>query len=228
MAYWIVLTILCCAVGYWMATKSRLDSKVGVSLGLSFSILFSTGLYAQFRRYEPSLQLMLVVFVLLLCLTFLLLLERRTLMAWLKLASLTFLVSFFSHQIVPNPAYLVKAQNALEYISEASGIEAPDLRHVITAVENHADRLAKDLTTSSNTLIEVRRETDLLGADGIVSRRIEAGTWAMISENPAKEPNKGLTEVEILDDEGNVTQVGYLDDSDIGLKVVISNDEYRQ
>jgi hypothetical protein len=225
MAYWIVLTVLCCSVGFWLATKYNLDSKVGISLGLAFSILFSTGLYAEFRKYDPSLKLMLVVFVVLLCLTFLLLLERRTLVAWLKLASLTFAVSVLSHQVVPNPAYLVKAQSALNYFSEATGIEAADLRTVIASAENRADALAKSLSEGPNTLVEVRRETELLNADGNVSRRVGAGTWALLSGDTLPDSEKRFTEVEILDEQGQVTQVGYLDESDIGLKVILPPDE---
>ena len=221
MAYWIVLTAFCCAVGYWLATKYRLDSKTGLSLGISFSILFSTGLYDEFRRYDPSLKLMLVVFVVLLCITFLLLLERRTLVAWLKLATVTFTISFLFHQVVPNPAYLVRAQNAMDYISEASGVEALDLGAIIAVAENRADSLVRDLSEGTRTLIEVRRETELLDADGEVTQKIEAGTWALFREGPEENREDHLAEVEILDEEGEPTQVGYLSEADIGLKVII-------
>jgi hypothetical protein len=70
-------------------------------------------------------------------------------------------------------------------------------------------------------LIEVRRETDLLNADGEVARKIEAGTWAMIRGNPDEDREKHLAEVEILDDEGEPTQVGYLNETDIGLQIII-------
>lgn len=227
MAYWVALTILCCTVGFWVATKNNLNGTAGISLGLSFSILFSTGLYAEFRRYDPSLKAMLVVFVVLLCVTFLLLLERHTLVAWLKLASLTFIVSVLAHEIIPNPAYLMRAQSALNYISEASGVEALDLRAIIISAESRANALAKNISKGSNTLIEVRRETELLSIDGYVSQRIGAGTWAVLSGDTLENPEQRLAEVEILDEEGQVTQVGYLDESDIGLKVIIPPDEHN-
>jgi len=221
MYYWIALTILCCTVGFWLATRYRLDSKAGISLGLSFSILFSSGLYAEFRSYDASLKLVLVVFVTLLCLTFLVLLERKTLIAWLKLACLTFLVSLLCHQVIPNPDYLLRAQVAFDYLAEASGMEVPNLRELITSAEQHAEALARTVTERANTLVEVRRETDLLTAEGDVSRRIGAGTWAIVSGDTLKDKEKRLTEVEILNEEGQVTQVGYLDESDIGLKIIL-------
>lgn len=222
MAFWIVLTLLCCTVGYWLASKNRLDIKVGVILGLSFSILFSSGLYAEFRTYDPSLKLMLIVFVFLLCLTFLLLLERHTLIGWLKLASMTFVVSFLAHQVVPNPAYRAKAQTALNFASE---IETPMFNSIISAVERRARSLTKDLTENPDTLVEVRRETQLLNAKGAVANRIQAGTWAVLSGDTLENSEKRFKEVEILDEEGKITQVGYLDESDLGLRVILTENQ---
>jgi hypothetical protein len=207
------------------ATARMPHIKVGVILGLSFSILFSSGLYTEFRTYDPSLKLMLVVFVFLLCLTFLLLLERHTLIGWLQLASITFLVSFLAHQVVPNPAYRVKAQSALNYFADTSEMASPNLDSMISAVSQRATALTEDLSEKPNTLVEVRRETELRNADGVVAERIPAGTWAVLSGATLEDSEKRFTEVEILDEEGKITQVGYLDESDLGLKVIFSPKE---
>ncbi len=221
MAYWAALTLLSCAVGFWLATRYNLDSKVGVTLGLSFSILFTSGLYREVRRYDAPLKLVLVVFVVLLCVTFLLLLERHTLVAWLKLACVTFLVSFLSHQMGTNPAYLGKAQLALDLISETTGVEAPDISAIVASAENRVAALSRSLPGGPSTLVEVRRETELLNAQGGVSQKVRAGTWVLLRGETLEDQEKRLLEVEILDERGRMTDVGYLDESDFGLKVIV-------
>ena len=94
---WTIITIFCGGIGYWIATKYRLDGKAGFALGSALSLLFNGGLYNEFSKYDSSMKLLLVEFVALLCLTFLLLLERGTVVAWLKLAAFTLIVTAFSH-----------------------------------------------------------------------------------------------------------------------------------
>ncbi|MGW8179622.1 MAG: hypothetical protein ACWGQW_12815 [bacterium] len=118
MPNWIMITIICGAIGYWIAKRYRLDGKSGFCLGLAFSILFNGGVYVALLKYDPSMRLLMAGFVILLCITFMLLLEHKTLVAWLKLAALTLLVSVISHSAVLTQSNFLQVEAAVRNAAE--------------------------------------------------------------------------------------------------------------
>ena len=220
MGYWLGMTLVCCMVGYLIAIRNRIDWRVGISQGMAFSILFHAGLYNEFRTYEPPLKVLLVAFLTLLCLTLLLLLERRALVGWLQLSALTFLVSVLTHHATPDSAYAQKVEAALDYVSERYGTST-DFGALMSTAEEGAQQFSKKLSGESSTLVKVREDTFLFDPDGIVSEQIDAGTWALVQKKTIEENGTRLTGVEVLAKDGSVEQAGYVDESSFGIQVTV-------
>ena len=118
MLFLIFISLVCGGIGYWIATRYKLDVSAGFSLGCAFGILFNGGLHYGFREYDASMKVLLIIFATLFCLAFLVILDRKTSVAWMKLAALTLLVSSISHNAILARFDYDKVQLALSHAVE--------------------------------------------------------------------------------------------------------------
>jgi len=133
---WLIITIICGGIGYWIATKYQLDGKAGFCLGSAFSLLFNGGVYTAMLKYDPSMRMLMAGFVILLCITFLLLLEHKTVVAWCKLAALTLILSVVSHSAILSQLNFQRLESTL---SSAAADPAGSFRALTDQVKANFD-----------------------------------------------------------------------------------------
>jgi hypothetical protein len=193
-------------------------------LGFLLSSFFTIGFWRFAPAYDAPTQILFILFAVLAFLTVLALVERKTVVAVVKLVALTFSFSVLFHQLIPNEQRLSQTQSLLAHYVPATPSIGLNSRLVMTEVV--ASSLLDSLPDGVSPIARITRPTQLYeerkGVFVPSPQSADGGVWRIVDPEPIEIHGERYVQVRLQEKGGSSSDlIRYVPESAVGLKVLI-------